>query len=139
MLTVPEQWVAFSTFSPGGSAVHKTIYTLFCKVSPIPGMNLPVSIEWILPSNVLVTNKGNITIGRAVETNSSSTTSTCSISQNYLLTTSLPIIFAPIVNSDGGGYTCRASIRVPWLRQMLMQLSATIQIPVTSKLNVTNL
>ena len=50
------------------------------------------------------------------------------------LVTTLRLTFAPIVTTNGGDYSCRASINVPWMNQQPSVISQSVHIPVTSEL-----
>ena len=137
VLTVSNNWATFSTSTtPSSSALHNNDFTLTCEVKTIPGMSLPVSIEWVLPNGSVATAQGNRTVGSVITTNSTLTSPQeqfCGISPSSIVISSLPMTFDPVRNSDGGTYTCRAVIRVPWMIQQPKQLSATTDMPVTNK------
>ena len=86
----------------------------------IAGMNLPVRMEWVGPDGSVVGSEENKTVGE-VETQGTLSTLTLS--------------FHPVFSSDGGSYTCRAAITVPWMTRQPPQKSATVHMPVTSKLH----
>ena len=93
-------------------------YTLVCTVRAIIGMNLPVRMEWVGPDGAVVGSEGNRTVG---EVETQGTLSTLSLS------------FHPVFSSDGGRYTCRAAITVPWMTRQPPQKSTSIHLPVTSE------
>ena len=136
---VPNNWATFSTSTaPGSSALHNTEFAITCEVNAIAGMFLPVSIEWLLPDGTVATTQGNRTIGNVMVTNSTLISSqvqqTCGISPYYVSVSSLSMTFDPVNNSDGGVYTCQATINIPWMIQQPQQLSTPVEIPVTSKI-----
>ena len=98
--------------------MEMTDYTLVCKVKVISGMNLPVRIEWVGPDGAVVRSEGNRTVGE-VETQGTLSTLTLS--------------FRPVFSSDGGRYTCRASITVPWMDTQPPRKSASITVIVKSE------
>ena len=85
---------------------------------PITGMTIPPSIEWIGPDGTVLVSNGNVTVGE-MET------------QGRVHTLSLS--FHPVLSSQGGFYTCRATVNVPWMENQPAQLSTTFNMPVTSK------
>ena len=107
-------------------------------MNAIAGISLPVSIEWLLPDGTVATTQGNRTVGDVIATNSTLISSkveqTCGISPDYVSFSSLSMTFDLVYNSDGGVYTCQATINVPWMKQQRQQLSTPIEIPVTSKI-----
>ena len=102
-----------------GRALHGNNYTLTCTVTLIGGITLPVTMEWmynnasILPSDHLLVSKENTSS----------------------LVTTLHLTFTPIETTNGGDYTCRASIHVPWMDQQPPVISESVHISVTSKLS----
>ena len=84
----------------------------------IEGITLPVTVEWVGPDGDVVMSEGNRMVG-VVEVQG--TVSTLSLS------------FSPVFSSDGGSYTCRAAISVPWVSSDPLQLQATVDMPVTSE------
>ena len=133
---VPNEWAIFSASSPDFSPLHNHNYTLVCEVTPVPGMNLPITVNWILPNGDLVTEEdGIISTGTAITTTSvaNNSSSSCGIAPGYIKMAFLPIIFNPITNSDGGYYYCRASVEIPWQSNQTSEISKKISISITSK------
>ena len=89
-----------------------------CTVRPNTGMRLPPSVEWVGPDGTLLVSEENMTVG---EVETQGTVSTFSLS------------FHPVLSSQGGYYTCRATVNVPWMENQPVQLSTTCNMPVTSK------
>ena len=89
-----------------------------CTVGPITGMTLPHSVEWVGPDGTVLVSEGNVTVG---EVETQGTVSNLSLS------------FNPVLSSQGGYYTCRATVNVPWMENQPAQLSATFNMPVTSE------
>ena len=103
----------------GQNALHDTDYALTCTVTPISGMNLAPSVEWVRPDGGVVVSGGNITVGE-VETQGTISTLTLS--------------FSPVVSSNGGRYMCSAAIFVPWMDSQPPHHSASIYLLVHSEL-----
>ena len=121
---VPDNWTRVQiTGHEGGAVLHRNNYTLTCTVTLISGITLPVTMEWVY-NNASVVPSNHLTISKE---NASS------------LVTTLRLTFAPIVTTDGGDYTCRASINVPWMDQQPSVISESVHIPVTSELHCTML
>ena len=104
--------------STGENALNNTDYILTCTVTVIEGITLPVTVEWVGPDGDVVTSEGNRMVG---EVEVQGRVSTLSLS------------FSPVYFSDGGNYTCRTAISVPWLSQQPQRMT-TVEMPVTSKL-----
>ena len=137
---VPNKWATFSTSTaPVSSALNNTEFTITCEVNAISGISLPVSIKWFLPNGDLATTQGRLTVGDVMATNSTLISSqveqACGISPNYVSISTLSMTFDPVDNSDGGVYTCQATINIPWMIQQPQQLSTPVEIPVTSKIS----
>ena len=92
---VPDDWAAISIHIPTGrNALNNTNYTLTCTVTPISGMNLPYTVEWVRPGGDVVVSEENWMVG---EVELQGTVST------------LNLTFIPFLFSDIGCYTCRAA------------------------------
>ena len=119
MFAVPDNWANVSIESePENNALQGSEYTLLCTVRAITGMTLQPSMEWVGPDGTVLVNEENVTIDE-VETRG--TVSTLSLS------------FHPVHSSQGGFYTCRATVNVPWMVDQPDQISARFNMPVTSK------
>ena len=81
-------------------------------------MNLPYTVEWVGPDGSVVVSEGNRVVGEVVVEGTVST---------------LTLSFRPVLTSNGGGFTCRATVSVPWMKVQPPQLTASIHIPVTSR------
>ena len=81
-------------------------------------MTLPPSIKWVGPDGTVLVSEKKVTVG---EVETQGTVSTLSLS------------FNPVLSSQGGYYTCRATVNVPWMTTQPSQISATFNMPVTSK------
>ncbi len=77
---------------------------------------LPVTIEWLHSNRLVVADKRiliqNNTVSRI---------------------TTLTMTFTPVFTTDGGDYSCRATINVPWMDEQPLSKTASVHIPVTSK------
>ena len=119
LLPVPDEWAAVDIWnSTGENALNNTDYILTCTVTVIEGITLPVIVEWVGPDGDVVMSEGNRMVG---EEEVQGRVSTLSLS------------FNPVFSSDGGSYTCRAAISVPWVGSDPVQLQATMDMPVTSE------
>ncbi len=116
--TVPDDWASVAITNPTGeNALHGTEYTLLCTVTGIPGMTLPPSVEWVgTDGDVIEGSDGNRTVSAVMSQGTVST---------------LSLTFNPVLSSDGGKYTCRASINVPWMNNQPPIKSTSIHMPVT--------
>ena len=117
-IAVPESWGIIGITTNSRKALNGSNFTLFCTVRAISGMRLTPSMEWVGPDGTVVTNTGKRTV---TEVKTRGTMSTFSLS------------FDPILTSDGGMYTCRAAINVPWMQRQPQQLNTTYDIPITSR------
>ena len=119
LLSVPDEWATVDIQnSTGENALNNTDYILTCTVTVVEGITLPITVEWVGPDGDVVTSEGNRMVG---EVEVQRTVSTLSLS------------FIPVFSSDGGSYTCRAAISVPWVGSDPAQLQATVDMPVTSE------
>ena len=89
-----------------------------CTVNAINGMTLPPLMEWVGPDGTVLASEENVTIGE-VETQGT--------------VSNISLFFNPVLSSQGGYYTCRATVNVPWMAVQPPQLSASFNMPVTSK------
>ena len=138
-ITVPSEWATFSASSPDFSPLYNHTYTLVCEVTPVPGMNLPITVNWILPNGDLVTEEDGTISSGTMKTDyfvTSALSPSCNVAPRYLFKAELPIIFNPIVSSNGGHYSCRAVVKIPWQGNQTSQLTRNIPIIVTSELKV---
>ena len=63
-------------------------------------MNIAPEVHWYHPDGSLVETGGRLTVGTA-ETDGTVTT--------------LTLTFSPVLHDDGGVYSCRAQVTVPWM------------------------
>ena len=84
-------------------------------------MTLPVRMEWVGPDGAVVGSEGNRTV---VEVETQGTLSTLTLS------------FYPVFSMDGGRYTCRAAITVPWMARQPPQKPDSVHITVNSELTI---
>ena len=116
---VPDDWCRVSVSNLGGeNALHLKQHSLLCTVTAIPGMTLPPLVEWVGPDGTVLLSGGNMTVGSV---NTQGSVSTFSLS------------FNPVLNSDGGTYTCRAAVHVPWMSTQPRKISTSFDMPVTSE------
>ncbi len=117
-IAVPDDWASVDiTNSTGENALHDTEYTLLCTVTVIPSMKLPPTVEWVGPGgDVIEGSDGNRTVSAVVTQGTVST---------------LSLTFNPVFSSDGGRYTCRASINAPLVKEP-SNISTSVHMVVTS-------
>ena len=120
IVAVPDDWASVAiNESTDANALHGTEYTMLCTVTGIPGMRLTPTVEWVGPDgDVIEESDGNRTLGNVVTRGTVST---------------LSLTFNPVLSSDGGRYTCRTSVNVPWMDRQLPNKSIAVDMPVTSK------
>ena len=101
------------------TALHGTNYTLTCTVSVIDGLSLPVTIEWSHSNGSSFTNdvQDRIFVERV------------NVSERV---TTLSLMLSPVLTTDGGNYTCGASVNVFWMNVQPPAISASVHMPVTS-------
>ena len=111
-------WVDIREFPQGARPLNATSFTLTCTVHGITGMHLPAIIEWVDSDGSVMTSSQRITVGEEVSVGTDTT---------------LSLTFDPVYNEDGGLYSCRASVDVPWMTQQPPVASATKDLEVLSK------
>ncbi len=116
-IIVPASW---ATVQLGGyedtAALHGHNYTFYCTVTVIAGLALPVSMEWLHSNGSAVSNYRFVVHSHTVSR-----------------VTTLTMTVAPILTTDGGKYTCQASVNVPWMDEQPPNIAESVHIPVTSK------
>ena len=100
---------------------HGSNYTITCTVHIIKGMNLPTFIQWYHSNGSLLKNGHRIIFASAKpQTTNSGTTRVVSLT------------FAPVLSEDGGEYSCRAQVFVPWMTEQPRVHSSSVDVVVTS-------
>ena len=119
-ILVPDNWAAIeiNNLNEGG-ALHEHNYSLVCTVQTIPGMNITPQIYWYYGPDGTIIKTGGRFIVDAVNKNGSITT--------------VSLTFSHALHDDGGVYSCRAQVTVPWMTTQPPVKQATINIAVTSK------
>ena len=84
----------------------------------MPGLDLPITVEWVGPDGVVMTSEGNRVLGEKEVEGTMRT---------------LSLTFDPILASNGGDYTCRVSIFANWTKSQPPQHAVTVHIPVISE------
>ena len=97
---VPYHWASVHIRTSRVSALHGSEFILECRVRAITGMTLPPSVEWVGLDGTVLESEENVTIGE-VETRGTAST--------------LSLSFNAVLSSQGGYYTCRATVNVPWM------------------------
>ena len=119
---VPDGWASVATSIPLTRPVHGSNYTIHCSVNIINGMNIRPVIQWHYPNGSVVENGSRTTIG-------SLGTRTLS---NHGIQKTLSLTFFPVHSDDGGLYSCRAQVTVPWMTEQPHVQSASANVIVTS-------
>ena len=103
-------------------------------MTSLPGMNIPITMQWLFQNGTIISSHGNRSIGslEAANYTISTSTSSCQIAPSYTRSTT-SMTFQPVHNSDGGTYICQASVRVPWMTEQPQGVSGSVDMPVTSK------
>ena len=118
-LLVPDNWATIEiTNVTEGDALHQYNYTLICTVQAIQGMNIAPQVYWYNSDGSIVETGGRLTVG-TVETNNS--------------VTALSLTFSPVFHNDGGVYSCRAQVTVPWMTTQPPVKQASVNMAVISK------
>ena len=119
MFLVPDNWTTIEiTNLTNGDALHDHSYTLICNVNAIQGMNIAPEVRWYYPNGSQVETGGRLVV-RTAETVSPKTT--------------LSLTFSPVLHEDGGLYSCRASVTVPWMISQPPVIEGSVNMIVTSK------
>ena len=115
---VPDSWATIEiTNVTKGDALHEHKYILVCTVQITRGMKIVPDINWYSAD------------GRVVETNER-----IAIRKDHSDTVvSLKLTFSPVLSDDGGEYTCRAQVTVPWMTTQPPVKLGSVNMPVTSK------
>jgi len=117
--------------------LHNRSFTITCKLSPVLGMKLPVYLQWSLPNGSEVTSCGNRTIGNVSVTHSIASSMQLQTYCQNTLSASAPseisMRFNPILNSDGGTYSCKASVFASWMREQPQQIIKPVLVAVISE------
>ena len=148
IIPVPDDWATVDiTNSTNQNALHNTNYILTCTVMVIDGMNLDPTMEWVGPNGFVVPVESgtNITVSNTSRnpcddgwsasgsgsSGSGSGSGGCGSSSDFK--SFLILSFDPVLSSDGGRYTCRAAISVPWMATQPPVISSSVDMHVTSK------
>ena len=102
-----------------GDALHGHNYTLICTVEAIQGMNIAPQVQWYNSEGSIVQTGGRLDVG-TVDSNGTTTT--------------LSLTFSPVLHEDGGAYSCRAQVTVPWMTTQPPVKRSSVNMAVTSKL-----
>ena len=137
-IPVPDDWATVDiTNSTNQNALHNTNFALTCTVRVISGMNLAPSVEWVGPDGVMIMSDVSLHSGSGSPYGGSGSGGSGSgfggSGSNLNSTFILTLSFNPVLSSDGGRYTCRAAISVPWMATMPPLISSSVDMSVTSK------
>ena len=120
-ILVPDEWATVSIIVPRQDPLHGYNYTIECNVHIIEGINIPPVILWYHPNgSVIESGHHTIIVDGPRSTNS------------RVQTTLLK--FSPVLSDDGGAYTCRAQVTVPWMTDQPATHNASVNMVVTSML-----
>ena len=81
-------------------------------------MNIVPQVYWYDSDGSIVETGGRLTVG-TVETNDS--------------VTAVSLTFSPVLHNDGGVYSCRAQVTVPWMTTQPPVKQASVNMAVISK------
>lgn len=115
-IIVPALWATVQLGGYEDTALHGHNYTFYCTVTVIAGLALPVTMEWLHSNGSAVSNDRFMVH-----------------SANVSRVTTLTMTVAPILTTDGGKYSCQASVNVPWMDEQPPNIAESVHIPVTSK------
>ncbi len=115
-IIVPASWATVQLGGYEDTALHGHNYTFYCTVTVIAGLALPVTMEWLHSNGSAVSNYRFVVHSHTVSR-----------------VTTLTMTVAPILTTDGGKYTCQASVNVPWMDEQPPNIAESVHIPVTSK------
>ena len=87
-------------------------------------MNITPQVYWYYPNGSQVETGGRLKVG------------TMETATNDSITT-LSLVFSPVLHDDGGVYSCRAQVTVPWMTTQPPVKQASVNMAVTSKLTIT--
>ena len=118
-LLVPDNWATIEiTNATEGDALDQHNYTLICTVQAIQGMNIAPQVHWYSSDGSIIATGGRLVVG------------TVNTSGNI---TTLSLTFSPVLHDDGGVYSCRAQVTVPWMTTQPPVKQATVNMPIISK------
>ena len=122
---MPDDWATIEiTNVTEGDALHQHDYTLICTLQAIQGMNIARQVYWYYPNGSQVETGGRLKVG-TMET---------AINDSITI---LSLVFSPVLHDDGGVYSCRAQVTVPWMTTQPPVKQASVNMAVTSKLTIT--
>ena len=101
MLLVPDNWATIEiTNLTQGGALHQHNYSLMCAVQAIRGMNITLQVYWYSSDGSIIKTEGRFKVD--------------TVNKNGRITT-LSLSFSPVLHDDGGVYSCKAQVTVPWM------------------------
>ena len=115
---VPSSWGSISR-SQRGNALHGVQFTIQCTVNVNSGIRLHPLMEWVGSDGSVVESEENRTM---VE-----------LRKSGLHRYTLSLSFNPALSSDGGRYTCRANLSVPWMDVQPRLLQSSYDLTVNSE------
>ena len=119
ILLVPDNWATVEiTNVTEGDALHQHNYTLICTVQTIQGMNITPQVYWYNSDGSVIESGGRLQVG------------TLYTDDNI---TALLLTFSPVLHGDGGVYSCKAQVIVPWMTTQPPVKQASVNMPVISK------
>ena len=119
-ILVPDEWATVTVTVPRQDPLHGYNYTIECNVHIIEGMSIPPVILWYHSNGSVVESSHHVIVDSPRSTSS------------HVKTTLLK--FSPVLSDDGGAYTCRAQVTVPWMTDQPAMHSASVNMVVTSML-----
>ena len=118
---VPDNWATIEiTNTSEGDALHGQNYTLICTVeATIHRKKIQPKVHWYNSDGLVIKTGGRLKVVRA---NINGTTTTLSLT------------FSPVLHEDGGVYSCRAQVTVPWMATQPPVKRSSVNMAVTSNI-----
>ena len=120
---VPSSWATIEVINTTKvDALHEQRYVLVCTVQLMTGLRIVPDVNWYY---------NNSADGSIVETSERITVNARYSNSNSVITHTLT--FSPVLNDDGGVYSCQAQVSIPWMTTQLPIKQASLNMAVTSK------
>ena len=125
VILVPSSWTSIEiTNTTNGDALHEQRYVLVCTVRLMTGMRIVPNVNWYYNNSVN---------GSIVETSEVQRITVNTRYSNSSRVITHILTFSTVLNDDGGVYSCRAQVTVPWMTTQPPVKQASVNMAVTSK------